>query len=125
MGSIGTKKDPPLTVSVDAVMPFVEKGLDLNLRGVKRGLEGLLKAERGLGPSERVEIDNLTLFGFVLLAAPSLLESWVSALQESVAALGATAGTSAVLVDPEHNNVRIVIRHGCVTRVLPAQPRRQ
>jgi hypothetical protein len=108
------------TVSVDACIPFAELTRGISFRRVRLALISIIKAERELKPGEEVVVDNMTLFAFMLIAAPTWTNSVVEALRAAVAA-GDTGADSQVIALPEYPGVEVVMQRRSVVAVRPAK----
>ena len=112
---------PAFSLTIEAIVAFVELGLEVPLDALRRGLAALLRSERGLGPDEKLAVSPLELFAFSLAAVPARTESWVSTLRRAVT-VGDTGQPSAVIVNRLHR-VELVMKQRAVTSVRRLKPR--
>ncbi len=116
------EKRPSFSLSVGAIVAFVEIGLQVPLDSLRRGLAAVLRAERGLGPDEKLVVSPLELFAFSLAATPTMTSSWVRKMRHAVT-IGDGGLPSAVIVDRRHC-VELVMKNRAVTSVRPLRLRR-
>lgn len=108
-------KRPAFSLTVGAIVSFVELGLEVPLDPLRRGIEALLRAERCLERNAKLTVSPMELFAFSIAAAPSMTASWVRTLQRAVR-VNDTGQPSAVLLDRLHR-VELVMKNRAVTSV--------
>lgn len=109
-----------LAVSVGAWVPFVELTKGISFYRVKLALASIIKAERGCKPGEEVRVDNLLLFGFMLIAAPTWTRSIIEELRAVVAEVD-TGADSQIITPSEYPTVEVVMKRRSIVAVRRAK----
>ncbi|MBL9008626.1 MAG: hypothetical protein JNJ46_30470 [Myxococcales bacterium] len=110
------------TLSSLAIVRFAEYGLTYDLSGLRRGLEVVIRQERGLSPSDAAPPDSLCLLAFTLAANPCLAAEWSEALLSRVAVFEDELGDTFSFDDDQYR-VRITVTDNVVTDVFPLPKR--
>lgn len=114
----------PIRIASTALLSYAELALGFDLDGLRRGLIGVLRAERGLSPDETVALDPLTVLAFATAMAPEFVaEQWVEPLSQKLARYQDWPVPSFTLVDRAHGGVRIRVVDRVAVKVLPARRR--
>lgn len=121
MRSLDLSKECPLSVTAQAAVSYAELGLDFDLCPVRRGIQTILRSERGAHAPLGYEPSPLEVFAFTLAAAPQLTARWTKQLL-SVVRRHQAGRSSFTVTDRQNNNVQIIVVDNVIEQVLPTAP---